>query len=175
MANRVYIGVDLQEGFRCDEMVSDEYVRHVSAFVRSLPPEKVILTKFINHPDSAFVRFRQWDEMMQGDEATKLFGDLEDGDFRVIEKSGYSDLVPAVLEVIHAQEASEVVIFGVDTEQCVLKTALDVFEAGLRPIVLSDMCTSSYGKKWHDTGVELLGILLGSEQVTTADMMPLRA
>jgi nicotinamidase-related amidase len=173
MSKRLYIGIDLQDGFLTDEIRSTSYVLDVTAFLAKLDKAEVILTRFVNQPYSPFVKFLDWPDMQPGAEMNKLFGDLENAGYEVIEKPNYSAW-PIVGERLKAAGVEEVVLFGLDSDACVLKTALDVFEAGLRPIVLADLCQSSAGNEWNEKGLALLGKLTGAGQVMqSADILPL--
>lgn len=64
-------------------------------------------------------------------------------------------------------------ITGADTEAQILKTALDLFERSIEPIILAEFCGSHRGLGAHERGLSLLKELIGAERVIT-DYMPLR-
>lgn len=64
-------------------------------------------------------------------------------------KTGYSSFLPEM------KEFDEIYICGFDTDACVYKTAMDLAEIGVRPIVLKDYCFSA-NQKFHDMGLKLL-------------------
>jgi nicotinamidase-related amidase len=64
-------------------------------------------------------------------------------------------------------------LVGADTESAVLKTALDLFERSIEPIILSEFCGSHRGLGNHQRALELLKELIGPERVVS-DYMPLR-
>lgn len=45
---------------------------------------------------------------------------------------------------------------GIDTDCCVMKTALDLFEIGIKPIVLSHYCASTGGNNIHLAALDML-------------------
>ncbi len=59
----------------------------------------------------------------------------------------------------------EVTLVGVDTDACVLTTAIDLFEMGIRPIILEDCVGSSGGDECHEAGMLLLKRSIGKEQI----------
>ena len=59
----------------------------------------------------------------------------------------------------------EIFIAGIDTECCVLATALELFEKGIRPIVLADYCGTTAGKEFHDAGLVSLSSLIGGNNI----------
>lgn len=172
MSKRLYIGIDLQDGFLTEEIRQAGYVQRVERFVSELDKEWLVLTRFVNQPGSSFETLLDWPDMQKSDPATQLFGGLESGGYDIIEKTSYTAWVPYVQQRVEALGATELVLFGLDSDACVLKTALDVFEAGYTPMVLADLCQSSGGQTRHEMGLALLNALIGERQVMTGDMMP---
>jgi nicotinamidase-related amidase len=165
MSKRLILGIDLQEGFLTDKVQGEDFVSRVEKYLAHQHKDSVLLTKFINRPGSNFVTLNHYDSLMPGDPDTNLIGNLEQRGYDVLEKCAYSAWQPQLIEQVRAQGITEIVMFGLDTHACVFKTALDVFEAGLRPIVLRDLCYSSTGKEHHQMGMELLRELIGYDQV----------
>jgi nicotinamidase-related amidase len=118
-------------------------------------------------PGSSFEKYMDWPKMRAGDPATNLFGELETAGYQIMEKPGYSAWTVTVQQKVEASRYEAIVLFGLDAEACVLKTALDIFEAGKRPVVLEDLCHSSNGLENNKVGIELMKTLLGVRQVTT--------
>jgi len=171
MSKRLYIGVDLQKGFLTDKIIASGYIEKIEKFLATLSRDEVVLSKFINHPDSAFIRVLEWNRMQTDDPDTQLFGNLEIAGYDVVEKTGYTAWVPTVIEKAHARAVEEIVIFGLDTDACVLKTALDVFDAGLCPLVLKDLSASSGGQTRHNIGIDLLNITIDQKHVLMSDQL----
>ena len=59
---------------------------------------------------------------------------------------------------------TEIHICGIDTEGCVLKTAVDLFDAGVRPVVLVVACASTGGDELHRIGLRTMRRLIGERQ-----------
>jgi nicotinamidase-related amidase len=51
----------------------------------------------------------------------------------------------------------------------VLKTAVDAFEKGFRPVVITDACASNLGADMHAKGLDVLEVLIGRKQLSTAE------
>ena len=83
----------------------------------------------------------------------------------IIEKHGYSACCPEVLDILRAHDIKEVHLAGVDTDCCVLKTAVDLFEENIRPIVLTEYCASDGGVESQKAGIKVLERLIGTEQL----------
>jgi len=57
------------------------------------------------------------------------------------------------------------VLCGIATDGCVLKTAVDAFERGIEPVVVVDACASHAGNAVHEAGLLLLGRFIGAGQL----------
>lgn len=165
---RLYLGIDLQEGFLNDELRAGDYVDRVCKFITGLDKVDVVLTRFVNTPGNNF------DELLGytiTDPETTLIGDLEKGGYEVIEKSTYSAWLPQIIGRLERDNVDELVMFGLDSHACVLKTALDAFDAGAKPVVLTDLSRSSEGKERNEQGLELIGALIGEKQLITSNKL----
>jgi nicotinamidase-related amidase len=86
-----------------------------------------------------------------------------------ISKRSYSAFSDArVLEILRDQKVDTVALCGVDTDACVMATALSAFDLGLRPLVLSDLCASSGGDDYHRAALMLLERNIGHRQILTS-------
>jgi nicotinamidase-related amidase len=59
----------------------------------------------------------------------------------------------------------EVHLCGIATDNCVLASAIALFEGGYTPVVLGDACASHAGADYHDWGLKILRRLIGAAQV----------
>ncbi|MBQ7659490.1 MAG: cysteine hydrolase [Alphaproteobacteria bacterium] len=73
-------------------------------------------------------------------------------------KTGYSSYLPEM------KEFDEIHICGFDTDACVYKTAMDLAEIGVRPVVLKDYCFST-NQEFHDMGMKLLERNIGTMNI----------
>lgn len=62
------------------------------------------------------------------------------------------------------KDFDEIHLCGFDTDACVYKTALDLVENGVRPVVLSAFC-GSCDERFHQAGLELLKRNIGAHNV----------
>ena len=76
----------------------------------------------------------------------------------IFDKKGYSSYLPEM------KKFSEIHLCGFDTDACVYKTALDLIEHGIRPIVLKDFCFSA-NKSFHKMGLKLLARNIGKNNI----------
>jgi nicotinamidase-related amidase len=156
--------VDVQNGF------INEQTKHVVARINRLTAEwqkrqwPVVCSRFINIEGSPWERLRDWHEL-KGEPETLLSEDLRVDTPYIFKKSTYSAWSPETQQVAAVHKVQDIVIVGVDTNECVLATALAVFDSGLTPWVIEDCCASNGGSQVHDQTLTLLQALLGKQQV----------
>lgn len=90
------------------------------------------------------------------DDETLAFAPKEDA--IVFTKTGYTSYLPEM------KAFDEIHLCGFDTEACVYKTALDLVEVGVRPVVLQDYCYSS-DEQMHTIGLKILEKNIGKKNV----------
>ena len=76
----------------------------------------------------------------------------------VYNKTGYSAFIPEM------QKFNEIYICGFDTDACVYKTAMDLMENDIRPIILKDLCFSAT-QELHNHAIEIMKRNIGSKNI----------
>jgi nicotinamidase-related amidase len=161
--------VDVQRGFM------NEFTHHIPERVERLVArgqyDPLLFTRFVNVPDSPYHRFLDWHEAV-GPPDTELVPEIVRfvGRGRVFEKRGYTGLPEELGQHLCEVAAEEVTIVGIDTDMCVLKIAMDVFDLGIRPIVLTDCCASTLGAASHLAGLAVLSRNIGPQQLREAGL-----
>lgn len=161
-ADPVLIVIDVQRGF-----VNDA-TRHVPARVTALQHRygRVIATRFVNPPGSQHRRLIGWQRFAPGSGDTALAFEPA-AHVRITDKTTYSCLTGDCRALLAG--CDEVHLCGIATDNCVLASAIALFEAGLRPVVLEDACASHAGADYHAWGLRILRRLIGAAQVRSAD------
>lgn len=158
---RVLLIVDVQIGF------VNDHTRHIPDIVQSLqnPFDRVFATRFENARPSPFRERLGLERFAPGMPETALAFEPR-RDARVIVKNVYS---AADEEIRAAADAAEgtVHLCGIATDNCVLATAIGLFDMGLRPIVIADACASHAGARYHEAALMILSRMIGAEQVQT--------
>ena len=154
--------VDVQKGFLND------WTGHIPAKVEALQNryEKVFVTRFSNPEGSNYRKLIGWRSFAPGTKDTELAFTPRD-DAVIIDKVVYSCVTGGFLARLKGIGIATVHLSGIATDNCVLKCAVDLFEAGLRPIVLADFCASHGGPECHDCGLRLLRRFIGEQQVVS--------
>lgn len=165
--------IDVQNGFINSK--SEHVVEPIASFVKQWleSGKTAILTRFINDPGSQWERLIHWTKLRRPPEINlhpQLLSAIEDSNLaHIIDKRSYSSLTPEVIKFIKHNKPRKIFICGIATGECVLETAVDLFEEGQTPFVLTDLCASNSGKKMHSAGLLLLGHLIGRDQLGSSD------
>ena len=129
--------------------------------------DAIYASRFVNTPNSSFVRFMGWHECFDPEDIALVAGLKTD---MIFDKHSFScfDSDISLAETIATSclpNSPRVYICGFDTEACVLRTAFDCFEQGIRPLVLADYCSSSQGTEYHEAGLTCMRSAIGAVQV----------
>ena len=164
--------VDVQNGF------VTENSRHVVPVIADLVDRwtaagrPVVFTRYRNHPDSLFHSLMEWRKLTDAPD-TDIVDELQDAVSRaiVIDKKGYSLFNEQGRALVEEKGWTDLVFCGIDTESCVLKSAVDAFEAGIRPWVLTDASASHSDQTGQEAGLLVGRRFVGSAQfITVAEL-----
>ncbi|KOV87966.1 hydrolase [Nocardia sp. NRRL S-836] len=163
--------VDVQNGFVSSK--SAPIVPRVVDVVRRW--EEVggatVFTRFVNHPGSPYERLINWSRMQKSPEID-IVVDLVPASQRavtVLDKPIYSLFTEEGAATVAQHGWTDIVIVGIATESCVLKTACDAFERGLTPWVVKDVVYSHAGQEAHEAGLLVTSRFIGRRQLIDAD------
>jgi|ERR1051326_2454967 nicotinamidase-related amidase len=162
------IVIDVQRGMVNDN--SQHVVPKVIELIRqaratSIP---VLFTRFINHAQSGHVKWMAWSRFMNSPEVD-LHPEILPFVQTLFDKPGYTSFIPPVRAWLSERGITRLFCCGVDTDACVLKTAVDAFESDIEPIVVHDACASHAGQAAHEAGLFLLSRLIGKNQIRGLD------
>lgn len=161
--------VDVQKGFL------NEFTHHIPERIAQLITdgkyEPILFTRFINAPDSPYHRYLGWHACAEAPE-TDLAPELERfaAKRRVFSKPGLTGLSDQLVTFLCRRKVGELVVVGIDTDMCVLKVAMDLFDLGIRPVVLADCCASTAGLQAHLAGLAVLARNIGAQQLRDAGL-----
>lgn len=161
--------VDVQVGF------VNEFTRHIPGRIRTLIErgrfDPVLFTRFVNDPDSPYQRFLGWRACAAPPE-TDLAPEVAPfaRPETTFTKPGYAGISDELRAYLRERAYDQVAIVGIDTDMCVLKIALDVFDLGIKPRVLVDCCASTSGLQSHLAGLAVLARNIGADQLRDAGL-----
>lgn len=75
-----------------------------------------------------------------------------------------------LVSYLHKQRIEQVFVVGIDTDMCVLKIAMDLFDIGIEPIVFTDCCASTAGLQAHLAGLAVLSRNIGAMRLRDAGL-----
>lgn len=156
--------VDVQRGF------INEFTRHVPGRVQRLIEmgdySPVLFTVFVNTPESPYQRLLKW-QGCSGPPDTEIVDELAPlvNQDNVFQKRGLTGVPDQLAERLRQKRFPQISVVGIDTDMCVLKIAMDVFDLGIEPVVLVDCCASTAGLQAHLAGLAILSRNIGPHQL----------
>jgi len=172
LSNSLLVAVDVQKGF-----VSQHSERALPNIRRLMAAWQAaggtsVFTQFVNEPASPYVTLIGWSKMMADDPQVDFHAavtDLAEQATAIVRKGRYSALTSETLEILREKDLRHIFVTGLDTESCVLATALGAFEAGFTPWLVTDASASHAGPREHSAGLLVAGRYIGSGQLVTTD------
>ena len=163
----ILLVIDVQRGFMVDG-VTDRAKTMIDDLLKLEIFDSVISTVYQNYPGSPLIQFMGWEHLLT-EESQAVIGEAAHRSHHFVTKQGYSGCTPELMELLKQENdgtlPEAVFVVGFDTECCVLMTATDLFEAGIRPIVLTQYCGASGGADAHHAGLRALKSLIGSNNM----------
>ena len=159
---RTIVIVDVQNGFITP--ASAHIPDRINQLLGKVDFRHRVFTRFHNPPGSQYEKLLHWTRFRTPPE-TEIVTELQGKPTLIIDKNIYSSLTKRFLDFLRTENIEEIYVAGIDTDICVLKTAVDLFEAGYRPIVLADCCMSHAGITVHKAALEILPRFIGRKQI----------
>jgi len=165
--NPVLVVIDMQNGFL------EEKSRHVIPNVVALATEcqqrsiPIVFTRFHNRDGSPYESLIGW-RRMRTEIETNITEELTVLSGQIIDKDFYSAFTTDFEQLLNENGWKTLILCGVDTESCVMKTAVDAFERNLTPVVISDASASNAGVEVHNAGLMILERFIGKDQIVLA-------
>lgn len=161
--------VDVQMGF------INDFTHHIPQRIIQLIEQghhsPILFTKFVNTAEGPYNRFLNWKGCCSEPE-TNIVAELRpyaDPQF-VFAKPGLCGLPQELIDYLTQQQTSQIIVAGIDTDMCVLKIAMDLFDRGIEPIVLTDCCASTAGLQAHLAGLAVLSRNIGAQRLCDAGL-----
>lgn len=154
--------IDVQNGFVSSRTAA--VVPQIEQLMEKFKDELIISTQFVNLDDSGFTRIMHWKRLKQSPEIDLIEGVAKRSTYTIV-KTTYTACNTEIMKLLHDNQIEEAYIAGIDTDCCVLKTAIDLFELGIRPIVLTKYCASNGGESSHLAAIKVLERTIGRDQI----------
>ncbi len=170
---RVLIVVDMQNGFlrnECTKKLADKIEMLLAARLFDV----VIGTRFLNYSQSMFEKVLDYTAMLTEEDITipsRLLQYMDCVEDKYIYNCVDAKFMTGLRRFNDGIMPEQVYFVGVDTECCVLASAVAMFENNVCPIVLIDYCASNAGKEAHDAGIVCLQNMIGKKQLINGDVV----
>ena len=160
MSNKALLIVDVQKGF------VNEKTKHIPNLVEKLQYNYnlVIATRFINLPNSPYRRLIKWNHLSPDTDEIQLAFQPKEGTI-IIDKYIYTCINDSFLSLLNEHNIREVDICGIDTDICVTKCAVDLFEHNITPFVLKNYCATHADTNLQDAALIILARYIGGSQI----------
>lgn len=167
-ADAIHLVVDMQELFRSHPDWGTASLTAIVAPIRRLleaKPGNAYFSRFVppqqmDHAVGAWRRYYQrWRNVTldrMDPDLVNVIAELRVWEQRVVDKTGYSALGnPDFRRLVSAPDGHCLILSGVETDVCVLSTAMEAMDLGLRVILAVDAITSS-SAKCHDLALQIV-------------------
>jgi nicotinamidase-related amidase len=170
----VLVVIDVQNGFTTEH--SQPVVPVIVDLVRRWQAAHgdVVFSRYLNYADSPFERLIGWTKMADSPE-TDFVPELAPyvgPHTPVVDKYIYTLFSPEGTQLVDEHGWTDLYLCGIDTDSCVLKTAVDAFERNLTPWILKDACASHAGPEAHAAGLFIAGRFIGTNQIVQTASLP---
>jgi len=158
--NKCLLIVDVQNGF------INKNTKHIPPLIEQIQYKYdiVFITKFFNRKGSFYRKLIGWDKLTKNSKEFDLaFTPRKDA--IIIEKDIYTCINNLFLSSLSEKNIKQVFICGIDTDICVTKCAVDLFENSIVPIVIQDYCASNAGSEAHINAIKTLKRFIGAKQI----------
>ena len=152
--------VDVQNGF------VNEKTKHIPKLVEKLQYDYsfVIATRFINLPDSPYRKLIKWEHLSPETDEIELAFKPKEGTV-IIDKYIYSCIDERFILLLKENGIDAVDICGIDTDICVTKCAVVLFERNIIPYVLKDFCATHADAEIQEAALVILARYIGKSQI----------
>lgn len=160
--------VDVQNGFISP--ATAELPAAIRQFLKTTQFQHRIFTRFINPgAGSMFVEVLNWKQMQSGTEIA-ISPELEDLPTLVVDKHTYSPFLNTELEnALREREVRKLLVCGINTDICVLTTAVELADRDFHPVVVKDLCMSTAGTEPHEAALRILPRYIGGKNVVSSN------
>lgn len=167
---KILIVVDIQNGFVRYEQTKNVAKKIIDLVNKNIFDE-VIATRFINREGSQYTKFIGWHRLINEPDIC-LIDELKPN--YVVDKNVYTcvndNFLAFLKEINDGEIPKHIFIVGVDTDCCVLKTSIDLFEHFIMPIVLTNYCDSNGGPESHFAALKVMERTIGTKCIVSGDV-----
>lgn len=157
---KLLLVIDVQNDFINDN--TRVILPKIDKLVNAREFDDIAFTRFINDVDSNWYKKLNYKGCINKEQQAIA---IDTQDYKVFDKKIYSALNNELENYIKTNKIDEIYLCGFDTDACVQKTALDLFENDYNVYVLKDYCMCSKGIELHNVIINNLKRLIGKDKV----------
>ena len=158
--SKLLLVIDVQKDFINEYTV--KRLDGIQSLVDSGKYDIVAFTKFINDENSIWYNKLNYKGCMTKEQQEIVVNTY---DYKIFDKKTYTAVNEELRRYISDNNINQNYICGFDTDACVQKTALDLFEQGYNVCVLKDYCMCGQGEELHKEVIKNLKRLIGNDGV----------
>ncbi len=162
--NNLLLIIDLQKDFINKN--TENLPHDIEKLIGNKLFKYVCFTKFINNENSQFHTILNYNGCMQEHGKSIV---IDTKDYKIFEKSIYTAFNNELVNYIKEKNIDTIYLCGIDTEACVFKTALDLFENNYNVKVIKEYCMSHNGQEVHNNALMILEKLIGKQNIINID------
>ncbi len=153
--------IDAQQAIINDKntAIIDSIIEHVKSETYDL----VIATRFVNKVGTFHYQNETRKDMTLLSQKSKLVQSISDISDITIMKSTYTALTGDLSKLIEKNKLEEVYISGFNIEDSIMSTAIQLYDNGIKPVILSDLCGTINSDK--ENLLEILSYSIGKENI----------
>jgi len=165
--NKALIVIDIQKYFlnKRTESIIKPIINRIQKYLeQNLQKYSVVyFTIFRNDKNSSLWKFSEWKDCAKSPD-TDLCDELSK--FTNKKNLVYKNVLSAakktqIIESIKTNNIQEIDLCGFDTDCCVLATAYDLFDLGIKPVVLENLTWSTSKEKLHNAAIKIVNRNIG--------------
>ena len=158
--SKLLLVIDVQKDFINEN--TSKTLRKINMLVDSKKYDIIAFTRFINDEDSVWYKELNYKGCMTKEQQEIV---IDTKNYKVFDKRIYTALNEELKQFIAENNIKEIYLCGFDTDACVQKTALDMFEQNYDVYILKDYCMSHIGEETHNTYINNMKRLIGRDRV----------
>lgn len=158
--SKLLLVIDVQRDFINEYTVKK--LEDIQSLVDSGKYDIVAFTRFINDENSIWYNKLNYKGCMTKEQQEIM---LNTDDYKIFDKKTYTAVNEELRKYISDNNINQIYICGFDTDACVQKTALDLFEQWYNVCVLKDYCMCGQGEELHKEVIKNLKRLIGNDGV----------
>lgn len=158
--SKLLLVIDVQRDFINEYTVKK--LEDIQSLVDSGKYDIVAFTRFINDENSIWYNKLNYKGCMTKEQQEIM---LNTYDYKIFDKKTYTAVNEELRKYISDNNINQIYICGFDTDACVQKTALDLFEQGYNVCILKNYCMCGQGEELHKEVIKNLKRLIGNDGV----------